>query len=133
MMTQPHTHTPHQQIIQAHKEPSIVKSIEIRTDESDTSTAANDITTGHHIHNTTADNQSNNDNNSNSNTRNIIRSGKKVSSKQGNNTTMTPTNDTTASAAKSEVNGDLVEDVNAIAYTCLEAFLQEVKEFQEVI
>jgi len=46
---------------------------------------------------------------------------------------MTPTNDTTASAAKSELSGDLVEDVNAITYKFLEAFLQEVKEFQEVI
>jgi len=43
--------------MQAHKEQSIVKSIEIRTDESDTSTAVNDITTDHHIQNTTADNQ----------------------------------------------------------------------------
>jgi len=75
VMTQPYTNTPHQQIIQAHKEPSIVKSIEIRTDESVTSTAANDITTGHHINNATADNQGNKDNNSNSNTRNIIKSG----------------------------------------------------------
>ena len=46
---------------------------------------------------------------------------------------MTSTNDTTASAAKSEVNGDLVEDVNAIAYKCLEAVFQKVMEFQEVI
>jgi len=52
VMTQPHTLTPHQQIIQAHKELSIVKSIEIRTNESDTSTAANDTTNlvkNHHL------------------------------------------------------------------------------------
>jgi len=46
---------------------------------------------------------------------------------------MTPTNDTTASAAKSEVIGNLVEDVNAIAYKYLEAFLQDVKNFKEVM